>query len=161
MPTGEEQHMPPVTRRFGNGLLLAAGLAGTTLGMFWLSRLTADTSYLTGVALPMILIGAGQGASLGPLTAAGIAGVQPRDAGAASGLVNVAHQLGGSLGLGILVAVFAAASAHTLDAPHLFAHRVAVALTVGAAMLAVAFALVLALIARPTPSRQPNNTLDA
>jgi hypothetical protein len=35
-------------------------------------------------------------------------GVEPRDAGAASRLVNVSHQLGGSLGLGILVAAFAA-----------------------------------------------------
>jgi EmrB/QacA subfamily drug resistance transporter len=140
---------PRLTRRFGNSLLLAAGIALTVAGMFWLSRLTADTSYLTGVALPMILIGAGQGATLGPLTAAGIAGVQPRDAGAASGLVNVAHQLGGSLGLGILVAVFTAATARTVDAPHLFAHRVAVALTVGSAMLALALLLVVTLIVRP------------
>jgi predicted MFS family arabinose efflux permease len=140
---------PRLTRRFGNSLLLAAGIALTMAGMFWLSRLNADTSYLTGVALPMILIGAGQGGSLGPLTAAGIARVEPRDAGAASGLVNVAHQLGGSLGLGILVAVFAAATARTLDTPHLFAHRVAVALTVGSAMLALALVLVVTLIVRP------------
>src|SRR6266702_7607640 len=97
----------------------------------------------------MILIGAGQGGSLGPLTAAGIARVEPRDAGAASRLVNVAHQLGGSLGLGVLVAVFAAVSAHTLDAAHLFAHRVAVALPVGTGMLALALVLVLALIVWP------------
>ncbi len=149
--------IPRLTRRFGNSLLLAAGLATTTVGMFWLSRLTADTTYLTGVALPMILIGAGQGATLGPLTAAGITGVQPRDAGAASGLVNVAHQLGGSLGLGILVAIFAAASATALDAAHLFAHRVAVALTVGTGMLALALALVVALIVWPH-RRSPKET---
>lgn len=96
-------------RRYGNGPLLAGGLAVTMVGMLWLSRLSSDTGSLTGVALPMILIGAGQGATLSPLTAAGIAGVAGEDAGAASGLVNVAHQLGGSLGLGILVTVFAAA----------------------------------------------------
>jgi hypothetical protein len=96
-------------RRCGNGPLLAGGLAVTMVGMLWLSRLSSDTGYLTGVALPVILIGAGQGATLSPLTAAGIAGVAGEDAGAASGLVNVAHQLGGSLGLGILVTVFAAA----------------------------------------------------
>jgi EmrB/QacA subfamily drug resistance transporter len=137
---------PRLTRRFGNGPLLAVGIAVTMIGMFWLSRLSADTAYLTGVALPMILIGAGQGASLGPLTAAGIAGVEPRDAGAASGLVNVAHQLGGSLGLGVLVTVFAAAGASDLDAAGLFAHRVAAALTVGAGLLALALVLVIALI---------------
>jgi predicted MFS family arabinose efflux permease len=92
--------VPRFTRRFGNPRLLAGGITITMIGMFWLSHLSADTFYLTGIALPMILIGIGQGASLGPLTAAGIAGVAPKDAGAASGLVNVAHQLGGSLGLG-------------------------------------------------------------
>ena len=44
-----------------------------------------DTSYLTGVALPMILIGMGQGGALGPPTAAGVVGVTGEDAGAASG----------------------------------------------------------------------------
>ena len=71
---------------------------------------------MTGIALPMVLIGIGQGASLAPLTASGIIGVTKEDAGAASGLVNVAHQLGGSLGLGILVTVFAAAGSITLSA---------------------------------------------
>ena len=42
----------------------------------------------------MVLIGAGQGLAFAPLTAAGIAGVDAADAGAASGLVNTAHQLG-------------------------------------------------------------------
>jgi predicted MFS family arabinose efflux permease len=102
--------VPRLTRRLGNGRLLAAGLLLTLAGMAWLSRLTAGTDYVTDVALPMVLIGGGQGATLSPLTAAGIAGVAAEDAGAASGLVNVSHQLGGgSLGLGILVAVFAAA----------------------------------------------------
>ena len=58
----------------------------------------------------MALLGIGIGAALVPLTTAGIAGVAADDAGAASGLVNVAQQLGGSLGLGILITVFAAAS---------------------------------------------------
>ncbi len=141
--------VPQLTKRYGNGLLLASGLAVTAVGMFWLSRLTASTDYLTGVALPMVLIGAGQGAALGPFTAAGIAGVTAKDAGAASGLVNVAHQLGGSLGLSVLVTVFAAAGASGLTANALLAHRASVALTVGTGMLVLAFGLVVALIVRP------------
>jgi hypothetical protein len=116
--------------------------------MAWLSRASADTAYLTGIALPMILIGAGQGGSLGPLTASGIAGVAGEDAGAASGLVNVAHQLGGSLGLGILVTVFAAAGKAT-DARDLLAERVSASLTAGTAMLALALVIVVVLIVRP------------
>ena len=139
--------VPRLTRRIGNARLLAGGIAITLVGMAWLSRLSVDTSYLTGIALPMAVIGAGQGASLSPLTTAGIAGVAAEDAGAASGLVNVAHQLGGSLGLGILVTVFAAAGGGV-------AHRVGFALTAGTGMLALALVLVLALIVRPGVPRR-------
>jgi EmrB/QacA subfamily drug resistance transporter len=141
--------VPRLTHRFGNGLLLAGGLTLTLIGMAWLSRLAAETPYITGIAMPMVLIGGGQGATLSPLTAAGIAGVVSEDAGAASGLVNVAHQLGGSLGLGILVTVFAAAGSAALGPRDLLAHRVAASLTVGTAMLALALALVVALIVQP------------
>jgi EmrB/QacA subfamily drug resistance transporter len=144
--------VPRLTGRFGNGRLLAAGLAVTLAGMVWLSRISGDTPYLTGVALPMILIGAGQGASLSPLTASGIAGVGQEDAGAASGLVNVAHQLGGSLGLGILVTVFAAAGSGTLNAHALLAQRVAATLTAGSILLALALALVAVLIVPIRPA---------
>jgi len=37
--------------------------------------------------------------------------VAPQDAGAASGLLNVTQQVGGSLGLSLLVTIFSAASA--------------------------------------------------
>jgi predicted MFS family arabinose efflux permease len=141
--------VPGLTRKIGNPRLLAAGIAVTLIGMAWLSRLSADSSYVTGIALPMIAIGAGQGGALGPLTASGIAGVAPEDAGAASGLVNVAHQLGGSLGLGILVTVFAAAGSTTLGGRALFAHRVGASLTAGTAMLALALVVVITLIVRP------------
>jgi hypothetical protein len=102
--------VPRLTHRHGNGPLLATGVAVTALGMAWLSQLSPDGTFLTDVALPLVLIGAGQGLAFGPLTAAGIAGVAPHDAGAASGLVNAAHQLGGALGLGVLVTLAAAAA---------------------------------------------------
>jgi EmrB/QacA subfamily drug resistance transporter len=145
--------VPRLTHRVGNARLLAGGLTVTLIGMAWLSRLSADSPYLTAIALPMVLIGIGQGAALSPLTAAGIAGVAREDAGAASGLVNVAHQIGGSLGLGILVTVFAATRSGTLNAHELLAHRVATSLTAGTAMLALALALVVALIVRPRHTR--------
>jgi EmrB/QacA subfamily drug resistance transporter len=144
--------VPRLTARFGNARVLAVGLALGVVGMAWLSRLSADTSYLTGVALPMALIGVGQGGVLGPLTAAGIAGVGGEDAGAASGVTNVAHQIGGSLGLGVLVAVFAAADAPSLTDVELLAHRISAALTGAAALLALAVGLVMALLLRPGPS---------
>ena len=140
---------PMLTKRIGNGRVLATGLTLALIGMAWLSRVSADTDYLSGVALPMILIGIGQGLSLGPLTVAGVAGVEAKDAGAASGLVNVAHQLGGSLGFGVLVVVFTAAGG---GEPHVgtgLAHQVASAFAGGTAMMALALVLVVTLIVRP------------
>lgn len=138
--------VPRLTRRFGNARLLVGGLAVSVIGMAWLGQVSASAPYLTGVALPMVLIGIGQGGCLAPLTSAGIAGVASEDAGAAGGVVNVAHQIGGSLGLGVLVAVFAAAD-------HSFAHAIAIALTGAAVILALALLVALALIVRPAPPR--------
>ena len=83
----------------------------------------------------------------GQVSAGGMAGVAPQDAGVAGGLVNVAHHLGGALGLGILVTVFDAAGAAG-DGPHeLLAHRVSAALTAAAAFLVLA--LLVTVMARP------------
>lgn len=140
--------VPKLTHRLGNARLLVTGLSLSLIGMAWLSQVSADSAYLVGVALPMVLIGSGQGGMLSPLTASGIAGVAPEDAGAASGLVNAAHQLGGSLGLGGLVAVSAAVASGGADPRADLAHRVATALTAGSGLLALALAVVVVFILR-------------
>ena len=101
--------IPRLTARLGQGLALALGVASTMAGIAWLARLDEASTYVTGLALPMILIGVGQGLAFAPLTSAGIAGADNRDAGAASGLVNTFHQLGMAVGLSVLVAVSAPA----------------------------------------------------
>jgi len=60
----------------------------------------------------LVLFGIGNGISFLTLTSAALAGVAPADAGAASGLVNVTQQLGGTLGVAALVTVFGSASKH-------------------------------------------------
>ncbi|AKP64432.1 drug H(+) antiporter [Levilactobacillus koreensis JCM 16448] len=92
-----------LTAKWGNGGLLVTGIALTAAGMLWLSFFTPATGYWWGIAAPMVIIGVGQGFSLSPFTAARVAHTQGADAGAASGVVNVMHQLGGSVGLSILV----------------------------------------------------------
>jgi len=107
-----------LTAKWGNGWLLVAGIGLTLIGMFWLSFFTPTIGYWLGIALPMIVIGIGQGLALSPFTAAGVAHTQGRDAGAASGVVNVMHQIGGSVGLSILVAVQNLASSQVLGFQH-------------------------------------------
>ncbi len=115
----------------------------------------------------MLLLGIGMGAAFTPLTAAGLAGVAKRDAGAASGLVNVAHQLGGSLGLGILVTVFAAAggpataATDAVTARHDLAHGIATALTGSAVLMAGALAVIVVAVWRPSAVRDAIAGADA
>ncbi|HEY6763102.1 MAG TPA: MFS transporter [Baekduia sp.] len=147
------QVVPRLSRRIGSTPLLIAGLSLDLIGMAWLSRLSETTAFFPGIALPMVMMGIGMGAALTPLTAAGIAGVQPDDAGAASGVVNVAHQLGGSLGLGILVTVFASAQRSAGGTSvHALAQAVSSAVTGSAIFLALGLAIVLLVMRAPMPS---------
>jgi predicted MFS family arabinose efflux permease len=141
--------VPRLALRFGSFRLLAGGVITAFTGMAWLSQISASTPYLTGIAIPMLILGVGAGAAFAPLTSSGVAGVAPEDAGAASGLVNVAHQLGGSLGLAVLVTVFAAAAPAGVESPEALSHQIGTALTAGAAMLALAFMVVTVVIGRP------------
>jgi EmrB/QacA subfamily drug resistance transporter len=137
--------VPRLVARIGNANLLMAGVSLAAIGMSWLSRIDADTPFLVGIAFPLAIMGVGMGAALTPLTAAGIAGVEPRDAGAASGVVNAAHQLGGSLGLSVLVTVFAAGGGEAN-----LAHSVSIALTGSAALLTTALAIIVLVARKPS-----------
>jgi len=137
------QIVPRLTARVGSMAVLIAGLTLALTGMIWLSRLSEGTAFFPGIALPLALLGTGMGMALTPLTGAGIAGVDPADAGAASGVVNVAQQLGGSLGLAILVTVFASAQDAAGGATaHALAHGVSSALTGSAVLLAMGLSVV-------------------
>ena len=117
----------------------------------------------------MILIGAGQGLAFAPLTSSGLIGVSAEDAGAASGLVNTFHQIGMSLGLGILVTAAAHAGSSGVSSQDVLAHRVGVALSAGSVLLAVCLAVVLTLIVpsagprrhRPKTNRPEDSTPSA
>jgi len=150
--------VPRLAARFGYQKILIVGLVFSILGMIGLSRVDVNSSYILGVAIPMVLIGIGQGLSLAPLTVSGVAGVQPIDAGAASGLVNVAHQLGGSLGLAALVAVFAWASKGT--AGHAaFVTGTHSAFIAGAVLCAIALLVVLSAVVRGASGSAANPTV--
>ncbi len=81
------------------GTLLAAG------GLFWLSRLTVTSSYVTDVVPAIALIAGGMGLIFVPITLGAVAGVQSEDSGIASAMLNVGQQIGGTLGLSVLVTV--------------------------------------------------------
>lgn len=95
--------------RYSVRVIAGIGMALSAIGLGSMALvLGAHTSY-AAMVLPMILLGLGNGTAFVPLTAAGLTGVEPADRGVASGLVNVTQQLGGALGLAVLVTVFATA----------------------------------------------------
>ncbi|WP_052436326.1 MFS transporter [Georgenia sp. SUBG003] len=145
--------VPRLSSRMPGAALMAAGVTLTLVGMAWLSRLEVGDTYATAVALPMLLIGAGQGLAFAPLTSSGIVGVRAEDAGAASGLVNTAHQMGTALGLGILVAVSAHAGTDGPDDGAEITAHVSTALT-GASVLLAAALLVVVTVIVPTHLRR-------
>jgi EmrB/QacA subfamily drug resistance transporter len=108
---------PRLIARFGARTLMVAGLLPVIAGMAWLSRISPGTGYLSGVLGPMLLIGGGMGVAFVPLTMVSLAGVRPQDSGAASSMVNVTQQIGGSLGLAILVTAFSTASRNAARHP--------------------------------------------
>ncbi|HEX6451383.1 MAG TPA: MFS transporter [Trebonia sp.] len=105
--------------------MLITGMLPVIAGMAWLSRVSVGTGYWTGVFGPMLLFGIGMGVVFVPLTTASLAGVRAEDSGAASSMVNVMQQVGGSLGLAVLVAVFGTAYRGALAHPSPAAHAVA------------------------------------
>ncbi|MGZ6745098.1 MAG: MFS transporter [Nocardioides sp.] len=130
--------VPRLAARLGGEVVLTAGVALTLAGTAWLSQATAPDGYAVAVALPMLLIGAGQGLAFAPLTSFGIVDAPAEDAGAASGLVNTFHQLGMALGLAVLVAVSAGAP----DATARFSH----ALLGGTALLTACLAVLVVVL---------------
>jgi EmrB/QacA subfamily drug resistance transporter len=133
--------VPKLLGRVGPFRVLIGGLVLALIGLLWLSRISTTTDYWTGIALPMLLIGGGMGLAFTPLTQAAIAGVDNHDAGAASGLVNVFQQLGSTIGIGLLVTVFASASEGT-GAKSLI-EGVPTTITVSAILVALALAIAL------------------
>ncbi|MFI7171257.1 MFS transporter [Rhodococcoides fascians] len=152
--------IPRLSNRIPNATLLTVGLVSSFTGMVWLSSLGVGDSYLAAVALPMVLIGVGQGLAFAPLTNAGIADVDAADAGAASGLLNTAHQLGMAMGLGILVAISANAGADETGAEAVTEH-VGTALRGGSVIVALALAVVLTVMVPAERARRTSDREDA
>ncbi|WP_054722510.1 MFS transporter [Lacticaseibacillus nasuensis] len=94
-----------LNNRFTNNQLLVTGVVITLVGLASGAVVGIHGGYFWALAVPMVVIGIGQGLSLSPLTVAGVAHTDPAIAGAASGVVNTAHQIGGSFGLSVIVAL--------------------------------------------------------
>jgi EmrB/QacA subfamily drug resistance transporter len=135
-------------------VLMLSGIAIAIVSLVLSSQLHAGVSY-SRVLVALVLLGIGSGTSLVTLTTASLAGVEPGDAGAASGLVNVMQQVGAALGLAVLVTVLGAVAGHSQlsgavhAVPTGLVHGLDITFAVAALFATIAFILVAALVRLP------------
>ncbi|GAB3662766.1 MFS transporter [Actinocorallia lasiicapitis] len=138
--------------RFGPKLLAAGGFTVVGIGLLWFAQLGAPNgSYLEDVLGPSLVLGFGGGMTWVASSVAATMGAAPNEAGLASGLLNTTQQIGGTLGLAILVSVAASVTSGS-DAQHpavAFAEGFHVALLVGIVFAAAGALLSLSL--KPAP----------
>jgi predicted MFS family arabinose efflux permease len=81
---------------------LVSGLAIAAAGMWLLARVPADASYVRNLVVPLMVAGIGIGLAFVTMSIGALEGVEERDSGLASGLVNASQQIGGALGVALL-----------------------------------------------------------
>ncbi|MFD4027427.1 MFS transporter [Streptomyces sp. NPDC058576] len=96
--------------RYGPKPFMVVGAVLAALGLGWLTLTDIHSTYLGSILGPMLVFGLGMGMQFVSLTLMAVSGVAPKEAGAASGILNATQQVGGSLGLSILVTTFGTAS---------------------------------------------------
>ena len=96
-----------IVMRFGIRRPLALGLFLGAAGLAAMARAPLDANVLVDVIPSMVLLGLAAGIAFNPLLLAAMNDVKPTDSGLASGVVNTAFMMGGSLGLAVLASIAA------------------------------------------------------
>jgi EmrB/QacA subfamily drug resistance transporter len=135
--------------RIGVKPVLAVGMAALTGGLLFFTQVSVGGSYVADLLPGFLLVGLGLGFSFVPVSIAALAGIQPSEAGLASGLINTSQQIGGALGIAALSTIAssrtddAVAAGHSLDAALVDGFHAAFIAGVGIAALGVVAALTL------------------
>ncbi|MGW6690260.1 MFS transporter [Streptomyces sp. NPDC054961] len=159
--------VPKLLPKFGPKPIMLLGNLLITAGIIWSFQVDETTSYAAGLFGPLLLFGVGAGLSFVPLNVTILAGVPPQDSGAAAGLLQSMQQIGGSLGIAILITVFGSASRNASEeagadalakADHILSEGISSALAVGTAFSAAAALVTLLAIKTAKPAPQPAAT---
>jgi EmrB/QacA subfamily drug resistance transporter len=102
--------VPRLIPRLGPQRILIGGAFLIVLATLLLTQIGVSSHYAPAIVVPMILLGLGVGSSFLPLSITVLSGVPGREAGAASGMLQTMQQVGGALGLSILVTAFGTAT---------------------------------------------------
>jgi len=141
--------------RFGVRAVLGGGLLMMTAGMLLFTKIAASGSAVVYVIVPGVLTAAGIGMSIVPSTIAATQGAKQGQQGLASGLVNTSRQVGGGLGIAVLITLATSLSSHLIGnghgVPQALTDGFRVGYFIAAALCAAAAVLTLTLVPRPAP----------
>lgn len=136
-------------RRIGDKATLALGLALFVVGLVFWTQAPVHGSYAAQVLPGLLIAGFGGGLTSAPNITLGMSGVAPADAGLASGLINVALQLGAAVGVAVLATLSTARTHHVLAtgvgraAALTSGYRLAFVVTTGCGVVAFVLTLLL------------------
>jgi EmrB/QacA subfamily drug resistance transporter len=85
--------------------VLAVGLVLIAAGLVWFSRVSVGGGFTTDILGPSLLAAVGLGFAFVTTTIAAVSGIEDREQGLASGLINTSQQIGGALGLAVLATI--------------------------------------------------------
>jgi hypothetical protein len=105
-----------LTTKIGPRIVMAFGLALSTGGLIWYAQIPVHGSYAKDLLPGYLLVGFGLALSFIPVSIAALAGVGPREAGLASGLLNTSQQIGGAIGVAVASSVAVSRATHLLHA---------------------------------------------
>jgi len=103
-----------LTTKVGPRIVMALGLALSTAGLVWYAQIRVHGTYVHDLLPGYLLVGFGLALSFIPVSVAALAGVGPRDAGLASGLLNTSQQVGGAIGVAVATSVAVSHATHLL-----------------------------------------------
>ena len=87
-----------MTDRIGGKYILMAGLTLFAVGMGWAALVASPTSAWYDFLAPLIVAGIGMGCTFAPMVTTAMRNIDPRMAGAASGVLNTVRQVGMVIG---------------------------------------------------------------
>jgi EmrB/QacA subfamily drug resistance transporter len=151
-------------------ILVPVGLLAAAVGMALMTRIGLTSSYASTVLPALLLVAVGLGLVFAPSFSLGTLGVSGADAGVASATINVAQQIGGSIGTALLNTIATSAAAafvasHARGAPtrsvvaQAAVHSYIVAFWVGAGIFVVAAVAVGAILRSGVPDLGANEDM--
>jgi MFS family permease len=139
--------------------VLVTGMSLLTVGLLYFTQVSVGGSYLGDLLPGFLIIALGMAFAFVAISIAALAGIEAKDAGLASGLINTSQQIGGALGIAVLSSV---AVSHTTSAarsgesvPSALTTGFHAAFWVGAAIAAVGVVASVLLVRREELERAP------